>query len=111
MTSALWAYRTAFKVTTNQTPFRLAYGKETLVPLEFMIPTLRLAMEHDLDYNVVLRSRLAKLMTLDEQLQRAILSQQIAQNHRKTWHDKNLKPMEYKKRDLVLLYEPLRNPI
>ena len=25
--SALWAYRTTFKVTTNQTPFRLAYGQ------------------------------------------------------------------------------------
>ena len=34
---ALWAYHTDFKVTTNQTPFRLAYGQEAIVSLEFMV--------------------------------------------------------------------------
>ncbi|XP_074383300.1 uncharacterized protein LOC141724898 [Apium graveolens] len=30
----LWAYRTTFKVTTEATPFMLAYGAATVVPLE-----------------------------------------------------------------------------
>ena len=67
LVSALWAYRATFKVTTNQTPFRLAYGQEAVVPLEFMVPSLRIAVDHDLDYNVVLQAKLEKLMTLDEQ--------------------------------------------
>ncbi|XP_074374180.1 uncharacterized protein LOC141714566 [Apium graveolens] len=30
----LWAYRTTYKVTTEATPFMLAYGAEAVVPLE-----------------------------------------------------------------------------
>ena len=110
LVSALWAYRTAFKITTNQTPFRLAYGQEAVVPLEFMVPSLRIAVEHDLDYNVVLRARLEKLLTLDELRQRAVWCQQIVQNRRKNWHDKHIKPREYKKGDLVLLYQSRLGP-
>ena len=35
--SAFWAYRTAFKVTTRQTPFMLAFGQEAVVPFEFSV--------------------------------------------------------------------------
>ena len=108
--SALWAYRTAYKVTTNQTPFRLAYGQEAVVPLEFMVPSLRMAVDYDLDYNEVLRSRLDKLLTLDEHRQRAIWCQQIVQNCRKTWHDKKIKLKEFQKGDLVLLYQSRLGP-
>ena len=73
----MWAYRTTYKVTTNQTPFRLAYGQEAVVPLEFMVPSLRIAVDHDLDYNAVLRNCLQRLMALDEQRQKAEWSQKI----------------------------------
>ena len=39
---ALWAYKLVFKVSIKQTPFRLVYGQEAIVPFEFMIPVLRL---------------------------------------------------------------------
>jgi len=32
---ALWAYRTAHKVTTKHTPFQLVYGQEAILPIEF----------------------------------------------------------------------------
>ena len=31
----LWAYRTTYKRSTDQTPFRLVYGQEAVVPLHF----------------------------------------------------------------------------
>lgn len=105
LVSALWDYHTAYKVTTNQTAFRLAYGQEAVVPLEFMVPSLRLAVEHDMDYNSVLWARLEKLLSLDEQRQRAVWTQQVVQNRRKHWHDKHLKPRQYQRGDLVLLYQ------
>ena len=49
--TALLAYCTTYKVTVNQIPFRLVYGQEAVVPLEFMVLSLRIAVEHDLDYN------------------------------------------------------------
>lgn len=69
LVAALWAYRTAYKVTTHQTPFRLAFGQEAVVPLEFIVPSLRLAVEHDLDYHAVLKARLDRLLSLDEHRQ------------------------------------------
>ena len=47
------------------------------MPLEFMVPSLCIAMDHDMDYNAILRPKLEKLMTLDEQRQRAVWCHQI----------------------------------
>ncbi|KAL3689788.1 hypothetical protein R1sor_016097 [Riccia sorocarpa] len=38
---ALSAYRTTYKVTTGHTPFQLVYRQEAILPVEFLIPTLR----------------------------------------------------------------------
>ena len=42
------------QVTVKQTPFRIVYGQEDVVPLEFMVPSLKVALEHDLNYNQIL---------------------------------------------------------
>ena len=40
--SALWAYRTSVKTSTSFTPFRLAYGKEALLPVEVELPVVKM---------------------------------------------------------------------
>ena len=47
--AALWAYWTAYKVTTQFTPFHLVYGQEAILPIEFEIPSLRVAIDHRLE--------------------------------------------------------------
>ncbi|RYA42855.1 hypothetical protein DD606_25405 [Enterobacter cloacae complex sp. GF14B] len=41
--AALWAYRVSFKTTLNATPFNLVYGLDAILPIEFLLPTLRVA--------------------------------------------------------------------
>ena len=43
--SALWAYRTSVKKTTGFIPFQLVYRLEGVRPIEFEIPSLKLAVE------------------------------------------------------------------
>lgn len=45
---ALWAYRIAWKSTTGFTPFRLLYGKTSVMPIEFEHKTLQIALELDI---------------------------------------------------------------
>ena len=81
-----------------------------MVPLEFMVPNLRIAMEHDLDYSRILRVRLQKPLSLDEMRQKAFWSQKVVHNRRKSWHDRQIKVRKFNKGDLVLLYQSRLGP-
>ena len=43
--SVLWAYRCAYKTAIDTTPFNLVFGLDAILPIEFLIPTLRVAQE------------------------------------------------------------------
>ena len=100
----MWTYKTAFKVSTKQTPFRLVDGQEAIVPFEFMIPALKISTQHDLDPEANIQTRLLELEKLDEQRQRALWEQEISQNRMKRYHDKKLKGDRLHQGDLALWY-------
>lgn len=40
----LWAYRTKCKKLTGKKTFRSVYGKEAIMPMEYIVPSLRTAI-------------------------------------------------------------------
>jgi transposase InsO family protein len=85
--AALWAYRTAYKVTTQFTPFQLVYGQEAILPIEFEIPSLRIAIENRLGEDESLKTRLVMLESLDEKRRHAHLQNYAIQVRRKSYYD------------------------
>eukprot|EP00253_Pinus_taeda_P026141 PITA_26141 len=42
---ALWTYRTTWRNTTRNSPYELVYGKEVLIPIEFQVKTIKMAVK------------------------------------------------------------------
>ena len=101
--SVLWAYRTAYKTAVGSTPFELVYGLNAVLPIEFLMPTLRVAAELEWDGHAM-SNRLSELQNLDERRLTAVHAMYVEKRRRKAWHDKNLRLQEFKEGDLVLLY-------
>ncbi|WP_219824463.1 hypothetical protein, partial [Enterobacter cloacae complex sp. 4DZ1-17B1] len=71
--STLWAYRVAYKTSIGTTPYNMLFGLNAILPIEFLIPTLRVAKS--LAWTVhELSSRVDDLEKLDELLLRVVAS-------------------------------------
>jgi len=62
----LWDYRTTCKKITRKKPFRLVYGKEVEVPLDYLIPSLHIATIIDMTKRGTTQEILDQLMELEE---------------------------------------------
>ena len=88
---ALWAYRTAVKTATGFPPYQLVHGVDSILPVEFEIPFLKLAIELLLNTSS-LEEHLVHLEQLDEQHRDALMDLEVNKCRIKVQYDKSVYP-------------------
>lgn len=64
--NAFWTFRIAFKVVTSLISFILVYNLDAIVPMEMVVPSLRVAAVHRSSLKQSLSDRLTELKHLEE---------------------------------------------
>ena len=82
----LWAYRTAYKVTTKHTPFSLVFGTEALLPMAYLHPDVY--QQRSQDVHPILAKKMEQLRSMDLTRHEAEENMKHMQLLRKERHDK-----------------------
>jgi hypothetical protein len=88
-----------------QTPFKLVYGLEVVVHMEYLVLRLRVVSFTGMDETSIVQERLAQLVELEEDIFIARFHQQVQKGREKACHDRNIKKKAFKQGDLVLMYD------
>jgi len=98
--TVLWAYRTTPHYTTSESPFRLTFGTEAVIPIELTELTWRTDADTDFPTNTVnLRE---ELEFVDEVRSKAALRETVLKQKIAVRHSKMVIKREFKVGDLVL---------
>ena len=98
---ALWAYCTAYKVTTKHIPFQLVYGQKAIFPIELEVPSLRIAIDERLGDEISLKHCYAMLKNLDEFCAQVYLSVADIQQSHKTYYNNKINLKTLNPNDLI----------
>ncbi|XP_015953775.1 uncharacterized protein LOC107478141 [Arachis duranensis] len=95
----LWSYNTSIQSATGETPFKLVYGAEALIPVEVSVPTLRTDL-YDQSNN--LQARAAELDLVEEERDISAIKQRARKQYIERRHNKRVVHRSFNNGDLVL---------
>lgn len=93
--TALWAYRTSKRRPTQATPYALVYGSEAVLPVEILVPSVRMA----LSAHLIPDARVVDLEALDEKRDKAAVN--LEKYQRARVYDQSVVKREFEVGDLV----------
>ena len=91
-------------------PFQLVYGKTCHLPVELEHRAHWAIWQWDMDLKQAEKNRQIQLAELEEWREKAYHSAKIYKDRTKRWHDKRIKPKEFKPGDKVLLFNSRVKP-
>ena len=97
--NVLWSYRTTFKSSTKETPFKLAFGTEALLPVEVGSPSFRV-INYDEEANT--EGLQTNLELVDEVRSDAVERMDAYKEKTKEYFAKKTRIRKYDEGDLVL---------
>jgi hypothetical protein len=83
----------------------LVHGLEAVVPMEYLVASLRISGFTYMDDTSAVRERISQLVELEEDIFIAGFHQQVSKEQEKAYHDRHIKKKKFKQGDLVLVYE------
>jgi hypothetical protein len=81
------------------------YGQEAVVPLEFLVLSLRVATITNMTEQGTIKERLSQLMDMEEDMILVGFHQEVQKERDKSWHDRHIKRKSFKEGGLVLVYD------
>ena len=88
-----------------QTPFRLVYGKQVVMPMQYIVSRLRFVAITERKNVDVVENRLLQLVHLEEEHFFAGFNHNVENQRQKVWHDRHIKSKHFKVVGLVIMYE------
>ncbi|XP_075499295.1 uncharacterized protein LOC142537685 [Primulina tabacum] len=66
LSETLWAYRTSKRSATGLNPFTLTYGHDAVLPMEVVVPSLRVMKQNELEPELYMEAMIMELEDLDQ---------------------------------------------
>ncbi|XP_025669810.1 uncharacterized protein [Arachis hypogaea] len=95
----LWSYNTSIQTATGETPFKLVYGAEALIPVEVSVPTLRTELYNQPNNQ---QARSAELDLVEEDKDISAIKQRARKRYLEQRHHKRVVHRSFNNGDLVL---------
>jgi len=89
----------------TQTQFQLVYGREVVVPVEFIVPSIFISQATKMISDATLKEGMDQIMELDESRFLAQFQKSVEQRRKKSWHNRHIKKKTFTVGDHALLYD------